>query len=374
MAKQGREQRRQAQRARRAAGPAAGVADRADRGLAKLIEGIVIDAAVKGRRVRHLDIEGFADLRESFIDRGFRWPSWCYLPAPLVGAGLGEEIAIDVNPALVSFATTVATVAAAWVPGRIAVRFDDDVVRVLMDTPLEHTIPAEVLQRLPAWGLYVDCPVMAPGAGFFVSMDVGSVTSPTLDQSETDELLLAIVREGDDGLKLLVTTLWLRPGATIGSSMAAQAEQVERHGRSFLQASEEEWATMMGMGRAEAISRMLSLVLYLCSDDSDLTRRQVPSTTPGTRALGGEQTTVIAAGFRLGAALRTAAEAYASTGVEGSGHRVAPHLRRRPLAPLLGRQRGAWRPPPQAALGLADLRERRSCRGDAYRRSFCWRE
>ena len=46
-----------------------------------------------------------------------------------------------------------ATLAAAWTLGRIAVRFGDDVAQALMDTPMEASIPTEVLQRLPAWGL-----------------------------------------------------------------------------------------------------------------------------------------------------------------------------------------------------------------------------
>ena len=118
----------------------------------------------------------------------------------MVGAALGEELAIDVNPSLVSPATMLAALAAAWTPGRIAVRFDDDVAQALMDTPLEGTIPTEVLQRLPAWGLYIDCPGFGSGSGFFVTLDAGTVIAPG-DQgyAEVDELLLAVVRGGDAG-------------------------------------------------------------------------------------------------------------------------------------------------------------------------------
>lgn len=133
--------------ARRAAGAAAEVADRADRGVAALVEGIGHFATLRGKRVKSFDLEGFASLRDSFIGRGYRWPAWCFLPAPLVGAGLGEDLAVDVNPALISPATMLATLAAAWTPGRIAVRFDDDVAQALMDTPMEASIPTEVLEQ-----------------------------------------------------------------------------------------------------------------------------------------------------------------------------------------------------------------------------------
>lgn len=119
MAKEAREKRRQAQRSRRAAGPAAGVADRADRGIGALVDVIGRFAALRGKRVSHVDLDGFASLRESFIARGYRWPDWCFLPVPIVGAALGEELAIDVNPSLVSPATMLAALAAAWTPGRI---------------------------------------------------------------------------------------------------------------------------------------------------------------------------------------------------------------------------------------------------------------
>ena len=160
VAKQERERRRQAQRARRAAGAAAEVADRAERGVAALVEGIGQFATLQGKRVKSFDLEGFASLRDSFIGRGYRWPAWCFLPAPLVGAGLGEDLAVDVNPALISPATMLATLAAAWTPGRIAVRFDDEVAQALMDTPMEASIPTEVLREVVS--LVVELEVAVP--------------------------------------------------------------------------------------------------------------------------------------------------------------------------------------------------------------------
>jgi len=326
MGKQAREHRRQAQRVRRA-GPAAGVADRADRGLGTLLETIKTIALLKGRHLKNVDLEGFGSLRDSFIGRGYRWPAWCFLPVPMVGVGLGDDLAVDVNPALLSPATMLTALGAAWVPGRIAVRFDDDVAQALMDTPMEGTIPAEILHRLPAWGLYIDCPGLGAGTGFFVCLDAGTVTAPEVSQAEVDELLFAVVRSGDDGPPLLLTSLWLRPGATIGDALAEQAEQAERVGEFFLSSGDEAWTSALGIGRAEVMARLLSLVLYLCSDDPDVTRRQVPPGEGSARGRPAAPTEVMSAGFRLGAALRTAAAEYARTGGEGTGHRVVPHMR-----------------------------------------------
>ncbi len=328
MGKSAREHRRQAQRVRRAAGPSAGVADRADRGVATLTTAIKDFAALKGHPLKDVDLVGFASLRDRFISQGYRWPAWCFLPTPMVGAGLGDDVAIDINPALLSPATLLTALGAAWMSGRVAVRFDDDVARALMDTPMEGTIPTEVLYRLPAWGLYIDCPGLGEGAGFFVSLDAGTVTAPSGSQAEVDELFFAVVRSGDDGPPLLATSLWLRPGATIADALAEQAEQAERVGPFFLASPDEAWIAALGMSRAEVMARLLSLVLYLCSDDTDVTRRQVPPGEASSRGRAAASTTVMSAGFRLGAALRTAAAEYARTGGEGTGQHVVPHMRR----------------------------------------------
>ncbi len=113
-----------------------------------------------------------------------------------------------------------------------------------------------------------------------------------------------MVRAGDDGPPLVISSLLLRPGATIGESLTEQAGQTQRLGPNFGEAGDEEWVAAIGMGRAEATARILSLVLYLCSDDSDVTRREVPTAVSPRRVPGGAETVVMSAGFRLGAALR----------------------------------------------------------------------
>lgn len=55
-------------------------------------------------------------------------------PAPF-GRGLGEKVALDLNSSLMSSAAVLASLVAAWLPGRIAARFDDDLAAALMATP-----------------------------------------------------------------------------------------------------------------------------------------------------------------------------------------------------------------------------------------------
>ena len=328
MGKQRRQERRQREQVRRSAGRSAEVADRAEASLAGLIEGIADIAAAQGVAVRHIDLDGFERLRSSFLDKGYRWAPWCYLPLPLVGAGLGEAVAIDNNPALVSPAAVLASVVAAWLPGRIAVRFDDDLAAALMATPLESTIPTDALHRLPAWGLYVDCPGLAAAKGFFVALDSGRLEPPGRPAAtEVDELVVVVVKdETRPGARHLLSTVWLRAGASIADSMAAQERQRAALGPGSLEAGEDEWAAEMDMPRDEAMARMLSLLLYLCSTGADTTQRSVPVAAGSRRT--GPPVTVVSAGFRVGAALRATPQAAGPHSDDPTGRRVAPHLRR----------------------------------------------
>ena len=329
MGKQARHERRQLERARRSAGPAAEVADRAERGLVTLIDGIADVAAAKGRKVHRMKVAGFAEVRQHFLDRGYRWPSWCYLPVPFVGATLGEEIAIDLNPALVSPATFLAALAGAWVPGRIAVRFDPDLAAALMGTPLEAAIPVEALHRLPAWCLYLDIPELAPGTGVFVALDPGGLRVPGHPVCEDPaELLVAIVCDGPSRPRPMMSSVWLLPGASIHESLARQDVQRSRVGVGMLEVGNDEWGAVFGMSRRDALARLLSLVLYLCSVEADTMQTGVPARVGHGRPSAKKRVTVLSAGFRVGAALRCGRLRDGSPTAEGStGRKVRPHLR-----------------------------------------------
>lgn len=329
MGKRARDGRRQIERARRSAGPAADVADRAELGLCTLVDGIRDIAAVRGRHVR-VKVDGFARLRQLFLDRGHRWPSWCYLPVPLVGAALGEDIGIDLNPSFVSPATLMAALAGAWVPGRIAVRFDSDQATALMNTPMEGSIPVEALHRLPAWGLYIDAPEFGPGTGFFVALDASGLHAPGQPVlRDPDELLVAIVRPEASVSRLMMSTVWLQPGASIEDSLAQQDVQRSQHGIGAFEVSDDLWGAVFGMTHRDVLARVLSLVLYLCSAEADTMQTGVPARVGHGRASAGRGVTVVSAGFRIGAALRSGRLADDDPdGMDATGRRVTPHLRR----------------------------------------------
>lgn len=77
--------------------------------------------------------------------------------------------------AIASFVRNLAAVGA-WRPTQDIVRFDPDLYESLSKTELTGNLPAEILQRLPAWGIYVEAPGLEYDGnryeGFFAGLDV----------------------------------------------------------------------------------------------------------------------------------------------------------------------------------------------------------
>jgi hypothetical protein len=158
-----------------------------------------------------------------------------------------------------------------------------------------------------------------------VALDAGTARGPDgWSCADVDELFVAVVRGASDGPSIMVSSLWLKPGLSIAESIALQLEQSKRLNSLSLQSPDEVWRAWLGMGRAEVTARLLNLVLYLCADATDVTRHEVPSANPSSRSSHRSDTVVLAAGFRLGAALRTAPAQYSHTGGEGTGNRSRP--------------------------------------------------
>lgn len=63
----------------------------------------------------------------------------------------------------------------AWRPTQDIIRFDNDLYSSLVKTSLTGKMPAEILQRLPAWGIYIESPALQifgkSVEGFFVNLE-----------------------------------------------------------------------------------------------------------------------------------------------------------------------------------------------------------
>lgn len=281
--------------------------------------------AGEGRRLR-LDAEAAAAIRSDYLGAGYAWATWCYLPGTVLAAELvGQSNAIGSARAQLERTSMALSTVTAWWPGRIAARFDPEVLAELVGSPLSGDLPVELLERLPTWGLYLDCPHWGAGRGVLASLDPETITAPdgeVLGTASGRELWL-VFRLPDMQPSWALSSVWIGEGS-LPEALAVQArsggeapDHVEA--RSAVEAA-------YGAPYAEIVSGILSMLLYLCSTDPDLARIRLP--LPHRRAKGQSvEVEVLEAGFRIGAALRAARAARSGGAEHEQGRGVAPHIR-----------------------------------------------
>lgn len=254
---------------------------------------------------RHMAEERF----EEVVARGgtpnaHQWPSWCW--APLVVAHFIVTKAKNCLGYLGPIPETGALGAvAAWRATQGVYRLDATLFKELFMTPVTGKLPAEVLTRLPEWCAYVEVPQEVelgfdlekrsiylsvfplPGlrkvCGFFVYVDwVPPDANPEGDGTKTI-LRIALDCEGVETLYPLF--LEIREGDTIEEAMhrtvrwvTASTQRMDAVSRQratnekLVQRWEQELTLSDHFG---VLGRILSLVLYLCADETDVPRPMV---------------------------------------------------------------------------------------------------
>ena len=243
------------------------------------------------------------------------WPSWCYAPLRVVASLQRSQ-----TPFLSMKYTALAT----WRLTQGVYRVDPTLYGELIRTPLDQHIPVDVLLRLPEWSVYIDLPtaiptLQGPARGVWVWMEPGHVGGTLL------YMLLDTEREletslADDAMCPLLLKL------TKGSLIDALAQTYPRNAR------------MHETFRATA-EPILAVLLYLCSQNTDLTRmgtqaspdRPAPVQTRrhGVKIFPPRTMTQWDVGVRIGAALRNAAElAHQDASGQPGGRHPIGHIRR----------------------------------------------
>lgn len=260
-----------------------------------------------------------------------KWPSWCFMPMAgwyaIISADFGGG-KIPVNTGMdIGRLAGIGT----WRYSQGIYRFDPDIYSALWDTPIAGDIPAEVLLRLPEWCMYIETPggewAGQPLYGFFVHLewDANDHRHELRLLLDTEQLLLPFpVHLGEWPLLSAVqraineSSRHIPMGTMVELPSTSDVEQL-----------------------SSTLAPMISLVLYLCSDEPDFGPKKKPQrpkpkrTKKGWRLFTPPIPMIWNVGERIGKTIR---DAHLHTYERAGNRTVRPHLRR-------GHWHGYWTGP-----------------------------
>lgn len=258
------------------------------------------------------------------------WAPWCWCPIAGAFAVISEgreritsEEAADLGPL---------AALAAWRATQGIYRFHPALLAELLDTPIAGDLPTEVLTRMPAWCVYVETAGALiwglPLRGFFAFLEDDVNTGRR-------ELRLVLDYEGSDAMER-PGQLVVHLGGTFAEGIAAAVREARIQALRDGRGAE---APALGPGGADEAARafggLLSLLVYLCADEAEVTPRVVlpPKVVKGKKRpiLPVAKAPVIhETGARLGARLIFARARYAreDEADAATGMSVRPHVRR----------------------------------------------
>lgn len=256
------------------------------------------------------------------------WPAWCWCPmAAAYGVVSGGRDIPAWDSERIDDVGRIAALAA-WRTTKGIYRFDRTLYDDLLRTPVEGDIPCEVLRRLPEWCVYLETPGLTWGAlpirGCFAHLE----WDPAAGGRE--ELRLVF----DHGDILVPIPLHIGPwslDASIQMMLAAARKNASAAGVIIPVPDKAAEAN-----RRRELEPIVSLVLYICSEASDLSpdgRRPVRprpvQTKRGPRYFPADKPAIWEVGVRIGAALRRAYSEQAHGAGQGGPHaRPRAHIRR----------------------------------------------
>lgn len=265
------------------------------------------------------------------------WPDWCWSPSGLESAMLVEhtkEALQDPTNALPrypkNFPYRTITALSAWRPTQGIYRFDQELFDSLIRTPVTGNLPAEVLQRLPAWCVYIEIPEDSRATD-----RIGRNTLGYFGYLDYDP----IGRAPYFGIVLLMTEPGKRDGPMlplpVGIPITGTIEEglrvVERDSGKVVTEDDNYFrASTVRLLRA-----LFSPILYLCAEEADVPRpEKLPErvvTTKKGKFISPlpKRPAVYDCGVRIGAQLRRARELreHNEPPSPPTGRTVQPHIR-----------------------------------------------
>jgi hypothetical protein len=262
-----------------------------------------------------------------------KWPSWCFVPSDQLARLLGR---LNIPPREGAGTRLYAlTALCSWRLTRGLYSFDPDLLAAVCQTSIDEDLPTSPLLQLPEWCVYVLPPgILFEGVdlrGFFAHLDCDPSGSPEL------RLLL----DFGDGRLSFTLPLDLSHSTLSSSLKASRDRMVQMLGSLAESPGIESIARDDLSDYSSRIAPLVSLVLYLCSDNADIRSRADESTVPkqpspkrtrkGVRFFPAEQPTEWDVGYRIGEALRRLRTVSTTTQPDGGeiqSRHISPHIRR----------------------------------------------
>jgi hypothetical protein len=261
-----------------------------------------------------------------------KWPAWCFMPMAGWYAIVSERHNIDrLGLDLIGNVSALSAIGP-WRYSQGIYRFDPDMLATLTDTIVSGDIPVEVLFRLPEWSLYIETPGMTfcgvPLYGYFTHLEWDTNT-------ERQELRLLL--DTDIGFIPLPVHIgkW-----TITEAVDRVEDEAVKNAVVLGVAYEKDMEVVQV--RASEINPLISLLLYICSEEPEIDDEREPGASPsrpqpkktkhGWRLFPPKRPRIWTAGKATGQRLREATE------VDETGKAIRPHLRR-------GHWHGFWTGP-----------------------------
>lgn len=261
------------------------------------------------------------------------WPNWCFLPltgAYSIVSGISNSPMADIYS--LSDGARLGALAA-WRVTQGIYRFDSAVYNAVRNTPISGDIPCDVLQRLPEWCIYLETPEqkyndeIMHGAWAHLEWD-----------SNTHRQELRILADLDSRTVPIILHLgnW-----SLEEALSRAIDESPKNIASELASVFNKLISLISLNRTslielqkKVVEPVLSLLLYLCSQASEIgDGRHRPKKPQATRVRGEMRTfppnkvTTWDVGVRMGAALR---QAYKTNETDQGGIHVGPrpHIRR----------------------------------------------
>ena len=265
------------------------------------------------------------------------WPNWCFMPMA-AWAALIQVRCAGLDPCLKELAVSadLARLSAIgmWRYSQGIYRYDADLLSALADSKLSGELPSKVFRRLPEWCVYIE----TPGFTWLGSALHGFWAHLEWDYNlQREELRLLL--NTDRGLVMQPLHLgnW-----SIEEALHKTLEYTLGNAQKNWLTQWLDMETLAGFSPLAELKPLISILLYLCSDEPDFDPSRTPQPRPSRPALKKgkrghylftpDKPSVFSVGGSVGPSVRNAIES------EVTGRTVNTHLRR-------GHWHGYWKGP-----------------------------